>query len=230
MDQLIIPPVNSNKTDILNIIFAIIYILYGVAKIAIGSVVMLLTPEEIEKVPFFKIFKKEAGDKTLSGFVYEYVLMAFGVVTILHGFIIFGLLPLWFEEFFVSKVVQYTILIIFGLIMCIFYSLVLYTDLPISKNPEYNDHYLLIGIVGGLTFLLMPITWEIIEYFSPFFKNLPLEQQNIAIVASILIIIGIFNIIYLLYQKEPEDSTLKKIVHSKVENVEYITSNIPIHS
>jgi len=231
MDQLIIPSVkNTDKADITNIIFAILYILYGVVKIAIGLVVMLLKPEEIEKVPFFKMFKKEAADKTLAGVMYEYVLMAFGVVTILHGLIIFGVLPLWFEDFFASKVVQYTILTIFGLIMSIFYSLVLYTDVKISKNPEYNDHYLLIGLVGGVTFLLMPLTWELIEYTSPFFKNLPLEQQNMAIIASILIIIGIFNIIYVLYKKDPEDSTFKKIVHSKVENVEYITSNIPIHS
>ena len=44
-----------------------------------------------------------------------------------------------------------------------------------------------------------------------------------------IITIGIFNIIYLLYKKDPDDSTLKKIVHSKVENVEYITSNISIY-
>ena len=232
MDQLIISSVNTDKTDkadITNIIFAIIYILYGVVKIAIGLVVMILTPEEIEKVPVFKMFKKEAGDKTLAGFMYEYVLMAFGVVTILHGLIIFGVLPLWFEEFFVTKVVQYTILIIFGLIMTIFYCLVLYTDVPISKNPDYYDHYLLLGVVGGITFLLMPITWELIEYASPFFKNLPLEQQNIAIIASILIIIGIFQIIYMLYQKDQDTSTFKKIVHNKLENVDYIRSNIPIH-
>jgi len=229
MDQLVISSVSSNKKDTLDIIFAIIYILYGVVKIAIGLVIMIVKPEQIQNIPLLNMLTKEAADKTLAGSMYEFVLMAFGVVTILHGLTIFSLLPSWFEEFFVSKVVQYTILTIFGLIMSIFYSLVLYTDVKIDKNSEYNDHYLLLGLVGGITFLLMPLIWELIEYVSPFFKNLPVEQQNMAIIASIIIIIAIFEIIYILYKKEPETSTFKKIVDSKVQDIDIITSNIPIH-
>ena len=37
------------------------------------------------------MFTKEAADKTLAGRMYEYVLMAFGVFTIVHGLIIFKL-------------------------------------------------------------------------------------------------------------------------------------------
>ena len=215
-------------TSYIDIIIAILYILYGIIKIIIGFVVMFLTPEQIEKLPLLSSLSKAAGDKSLAGLLYEYVLMAFGVVTILHGLILFGIMPLWFETIFVTKTVQYIILTIFGLIMSIFYSIVLYTDVPIDKNSEYNDHYLILGLVGGITFLLMPLLWEIIEYFIPFFNNLPLEQQNIYIIASIIVVVVIAELVYMIYHKVSETSTFKKIVHSKVENIDIITSNIHI--
>jgi hypothetical protein len=209
--------VSSNSYT--TIILGILYILYGVVKIVIGLLIMMLSAEEISKIPILKMFSKEAEDKTLAGRMYEYVLMAFGVFTIVHGLIIFKLLPLWFEELFVHKTVQYGSLIIFGLIMTIFYALVLYTDLPIDKSTKDTDHYLTLGFVGGITFLLMPVIWELIEFSSPFFKSLSLEQQNLLIIASIVVITVIAEIIYMIVQGASEESSIKKIAESKIHQV-----------
>jgi len=129
---------NTNTT----IILAILYILYGVVKIVIGFIVMYMTPEEISKIPVLSMLSKEAADKTLAGRMYEYVLMAFGVFTIIHGLLIFGLFPKWFVFGFEQKTVQYGVFFGLGAIMTIFYCLVLYTSLPIDKKTKDNDHYL----------------------------------------------------------------------------------------
>ena len=172
----------------INITMALIYILFGVIKIAVGLAVLLLLPKQVDKIPIAKIFSKEAGDKTLSGSMYQYVFIAFGVFTILHGFVIFKLLPMWFIKIFVTKSVQYGILIILGLILTIFYSLVLYTKILISKNKEFYAEYFTLGLIGGILYLLSPPLWELIEYMIPYFKNLPLEQQNMWIISVIIIV------------------------------------------
>ena len=114
----------------------LLYILYGVIKISVGLAVLLLSPEQVGKIPIANLFVKEAADKTLAGHMYEYVLMAFGVFTIIHGLVIFNVLPLWFIKIFVTKTVQYTVLTVLGLILTIFYSLVLYTDNLSSKDSH----------------------------------------------------------------------------------------------
>jgi len=219
--------VSSNSYS--TIILGILYILYGVVKIVAGTVIMLLSADDISKIPILNMFTKEAADKTLAGRMYEYVLMAFGIFTIVHGLIIFKLLPLWFEEIFVHKIVQYGVFIILGLIMTIFYALVLYTDLPIDKNTKDTDHYLTLGFVGGITFLASPIIWELIEYVSPFFKSLSLEQQNLCIIASIVVITVIAEIVYTIIQRSSDDSSIKKIAESKIHevtNVAEVATNI----
>jgi len=201
------------------IIFAIIYILYGVIKIVIGFIVMYMTPEEISKIPGLSILSKEAADKTLAGKVYEIVLMAFGVFTIIHGLLIFGFFPSWFVIGFEQKIVQYGVFFVLGAIMTIFYCLVLYTSLPIDKKTEDNDHYFTLGLIGGIGFLLSPVIWELIEYSSPYFKQLSLEKQNLLIIATIVIITVIAQIIYMVLENVSNESSVKKIITSKVEPV-----------
>ena len=216
----------SEELTLTTIIIAIIYILYGVIKIVIGTCILVLTPEEISEIPILHNFKKEAGDKSLAGRMYEYILMAFGVYTIVHGCILFNLLPTKFVKIFEHKVFQYGILIILGLIMTIFYICVLYTNLPIDKNIAYTDHYLIIGLVGGISFLIMPPGWELIEYISPYFRKLPFEQQNLWIIGAVIVIAVIAELVYIYYTHASDKSTTKAIINSKIEEVTSATSHI----
>ena len=188
----------------------LLYILYGVIKISVGLAVLLLSPEQVGKIPIANLFVKEAADKTLAGHMYEYVLMAFGVFTIIHGLVIFNVLPLWFIKIFVTKTVQYTVLTVLGLILTIFYSLVLYTDIPITKNNEDRQNYLKLGLVCGILYLVMPPLFELTEYLLPHFKRLPLEQQNMYIITAIIIISVIAEIVYEYYKKQRDSNKEKK--------------------
>jgi len=199
---------SSNK--IFDITKALVYILYGIIKISVGLAVLILSPEQVGKIPIAKLFVKEAADKTLAGHMYEYVLMAFGVFTIIHGLVIFKVLPLWFIKIFVTKTLQYSVLIVLGLVLTIFYSLVLYTDIPISKNNEDRQHYIILGLVGGVLYLLMPPLWELIEYLLPHFKRLSIEQQNIYIITAIIIISVIAEMVHEYYKKQRDANKEKK--------------------
>ena len=213
---------SKSSNPIYNTTMALIYILYGVIKIAVGVAVLMLSPEQIGKIPIAKIFVKEAADKTLAGRMYEYVLMAFGVFTIMHGLVIFNVLPLWFIKIFVTKTVQYGVLIVLGLILTIFYSLVLYTKIPITKNKEDSKQYLTLGLICGILYLLSPPLWELIEYMSPHFNNLPVEQQNMWIISVIIIVMIIAEIVYKYLKKKSYTNRAKEIIYSQIPLIESI--------
>ena len=212
---MIIIPKSSNPTT--NAIMAAIYILYGVIKIALGLVIIFLEKEDVKDKPVIHILETVIEDNTLAGHMYDYVLMAFGVFTIIHALILIDVLPLWFEEIFVSKLVQYGALVIFGIIMVVFYALVLYTDLPIPKNKDKYVHYLSLGLIGGILFLLTPPFMEFIEYISPYFNNLSVEQQNLCIIAIIISITAISELVYLYLKDSPKEESAKKIIQDRIE-------------
>jgi len=220
---MIILPKSSNKLT--NYIMAAIYILYGVIKIILGIAIMFLKPEDVKDIPVINLLKTVIEDNTLAGHMYDYVLMAFGVFTIIHGMILLDLLPLWFEIIFVSKLVQYGALIIFGLIMTIFYALVLYTDLPISKNKEKYGHYISIGLIGGIIFLITPPFMELLEYISPAFNKLSIEQQNMSIIAIIIIITVIGELLYIYFSNSPHSEIAKEVIYDRINEVNIINNN-----
>jgi hypothetical protein len=212
---MIVIPKSSNPTT--NAIMAVIYILYGVIKIGLGLIIIFLEKEDVKDKPIIDILETVMEDNTLAGHMYDYVLMAFGVFTIIHALILIDVLPLWFEEIFVSKLVQYGALVIFGLIMVVFYALVLYTDLPIPKNKDKYVHYLSLGLIGGILFLLTPPFMEFIEYISPYFNNLSVEQQNLCIIAIIISITAISELTYLYLKDSPKEESAKKIMKDRIE-------------
>jgi len=212
---MIVIPKTSNP--FINAIMAVIYILFGVFKIVLGILIIFLKKEDVKDKPILKTLETVIEDDTLAGRMYDYVLMAFGVFTIIHGMILLGLLPLWFEEIFVSKLVQYGAIIIFGIIMTVFYALVLYTDLPIPKNKEKYSHYMSLGFIGGITFLITPPFMELIEHSSPYFNKLALEQQNMIIVAVIIVITVTAELLYLYFKKKPETDPTKHIIEDTIK-------------
>ena len=100
--------------------------------------------------------------------------MSFGVYTILTGLALLNCFSPVMNNFFENKYNIYYIYTIFGLSLLIFYLLVLYTDLPISKNLDTNKtQYEVYCYSGGLSFLALPLFWYYFIYVDPIYKNIP---------------------------------------------------------
>ena len=179
-----------------NYLLGTLYILYGVIKIVVGLAVMLLPINIIENTQILKLFVKAAADKTFAGRMYEYVLLAFGVFSLFDGLALLELLTPSLAQYFESKHTEYTVFIILGLILTIFYSLVLYTNVPIQKDKEHYDHYKWLGLFGGISFLCMPIIWEFVGYILPKFRSLTYAQQSICMIGLAIVILIIIEQIY----------------------------------
>jgi hypothetical protein len=187
----------------LKTIIAFYYLFYGITKLIIGFSLMSLPLDYIKKIPILKIFIIIASDKTLAGHFYEYILMLFGVYTIIMGLSYLHILPVSIRHIIETKTFQYPVYIIFGLILIIFYSLVSYTNLPIEHSHKEDDlfHYKLIGIGGGISFLLIPIIIELFIIVIPGFRCLPYENKSMIILGGSIFIIIIIGFIWTIFDK-----------------------------
>ena len=202
------------------IIIAIIYIFYGISKLIIGLSVMTLPLEIINKTPVINLFAKASEDKTFAGRMYEYILILFGIYTIIHGLAMLHVFPIKFHDFIELKETQYTIFISIGLVLTIFYLLVLYTNVPINKNLEKNrDHYKLLGLGGGISFLIMPVIWEFIEYIYPTFMKLSKEEQSVFILGSVIILAIVIELVYEYIKKKHIPVTTRTLIPSDYKEV-----------
>jgi predicted permease len=85
---------------------------------------------------------------------------------------------------------------------------VLYTKLPIDKNPAYYDNYKLYGYIGGLSFLLVPVIWEAFEYIFPILDNLSVANQMMWM--TVLMLFGIGGIATIYYALKKSHSSPEK--------------------
>jgi uncharacterized membrane protein len=199
----------------------ILYLLYGVVKITVGLAIFLLSINTISKMPILKLFAKAAADKTFAGRMYEYVLLAFGVFSLLNGLSLLELLSPKVSKYFENKYTEYTVFIILGVILTVFYSLVLYTDLPIQKNTADYDHYRLLGLFGGISFLVMPFFNEFLRYVFPIFRNLSYVQQSIWVIGITILLFIIIEMIYRHYKKQHKTvvQALPPVYQEEIENI-----------
>ena len=180
------------------------YLFYGITKILIGLSLMTFPAEILRKTPILNRFVIIAADTSLAGHYYEYILMIFGLYTIIMGISLFHIFPYFIREKIENKKFEYSVFILLGLSLIIFYILVLYTDLPISKSKNEYDrfHYKILGIGGGISFLIIPIIWELIGYFFPIFNSYNLETRSVIILTGTIIFIIILGFIFDLFKRE----------------------------
>lgn len=196
---------------------AILYIVYGFLKLVVGLGVMFLPLHVLEKTPFLKQFVKQRKDRTAAGMIYEYIFLLFGLYTILHGATMLGWVPHWMVLLFGSKLAHYLFFICIGLFMVIFYSLVVYTNLPIPKTKENIHEYKLFGIIGGLSFLIMPVIWEFLSAFVPAFRKMSLEMKGVVLIGLAIVAFIIIGFVYTHYIKDT-DKTVIDYVEEQVKN------------
>jgi hypothetical protein len=113
------------------------------------------------------------------------------------------ILPVSIRHLIETKTFQYPVYIIFGIILIIFYSLVRYTKLQIEHSHKEDDlfHYKLIGIGGGISFLLIPIIIELFIIVIPGFRCLPYENKSMIILGGSIFIIIIIGFILTIFDK-----------------------------
>jgi len=213
-------------------IIGLIYIFYAIVKITIGLCLFTLPVSKIATIPVINLFAKEAADKTLAGRFYEYVLFLFGIFSLFEGLSLLELLPEHISSTFESKYIEYIVFTLLGGSLLLFYYLVLYTNVPISKNSEDNDHYKLLGLLTGVSFLVMPVISELFAYLIPAFGRLSFESKSAFVIGFLIVLLIIGELIYTYLKKRHE--TVSQVV-SKQQNVaialavknELLSSNNP---
>lgn len=175
-------------------LLAFLYIIYGILK-TIGILFLLFLPEDkVSTIPILKHYISFAKDKTLAGHFYDYIMMVFYFYTICYGFSILQYFPTNVDNIFENKMFIYLLYFILGFVSLIFYTLVLYTNLPISKDLKNSTDLYKLYMLFGSSFILIPIIKETIVYLRPhiIYHVSEISQTNL--------IIGIFIIISIICQ------------------------------
>lgn len=205
-------------------LIGIIFIIYGIIKISLVLSLVFIPPiikeklATIEGVNYFV-----SGDNTLAGKMYEYVLLTFAVFSIIHGLTLMNVFPNNFRHFIEQKSFQYPFYIFLGLWLFVFYGFVIYTSIPISKNTKEMHNYKIYAYMGGLSFLLVPLVWEMIEHYNPYLQHL---REEIQLAYITLIILGLLLITFATYIIIKR---LKLIEKARSYRSEYLNRDIDSH-
>jgi hypothetical protein len=188
-------------------IVGISYLIYGLIKVCVGLSLIILPSDILKKIPAISKLG-EHKDTTLAGKMYEYVFLIFGFYTVLVGLSLLHVFnPSW-RHYFEQRQTEYAVVLALGAFLVAFYVLVLYTDVPISKNPDNRNYYLLLGLGGGLSFMLLPILWEATMYFNPWFRTLRFEQKSMVAIGLAIAIVVVADCIYSYMQRNKLDTII----------------------
>lgn len=186
-------------------LLAITLLVLGLAKIAVGMAVLILPQNVRGRIPFVK----ETKDATLAGHMYEYVMMAFGAYLVVFGM---NLLD-WIV---VPPVLFISVMMLLGTVLVIFYSVVLFSDIPMSKDPSNRSTYLVRGLGSGVFFLLIPFLWMLVQWALPIYRTFaPLRQVMIFLS---LVVAGVIIMDLLTLRIKNENVTTKEIVLTNIQS------------
>ena len=183
-----------------------IFILFGIFKLATVVAITWFIPHDIEeklsKIPIVNTII--SGDKSLAGKMIDYIILAFALFTLVHGLAIMDVLPTSITNVFESKLLHYSVYTLLAIFSIVFYSLVLYTEYPISKNPSYYGNYKVYGFLSGFSFLLIPLLWELSEFIFPMLDKLSTNKKLIYMTLFALLGLGGLTGFYFAYEKVKE--------------------------
>lgn len=186
-----------------HVTFGILFVIYGLLKLATFFAIYLI-PENVQN--YLKTVSGVnliiSGDHTLSGRVVEWVFALFAVFSIVHGVALTGILPKAAGELIESHPFQYSFYFFCGAVLIVFYSLVLYSDAPIPKKKENDDMYWIYGYFVGLSFLIVPIIWQLLIAIYP----MPIRSQFVYLTASFLAFFVVAMVMYSFYKARKQKS------------------------
>jgi hypothetical protein len=176
-----------------NYITGFLYLIYGIVKITLGLMLINVPYEILLKIPIINLFIPNSDDDTLADNFFEYMLVVFSLYTIMMGLALLDILPNKLRLIIENRRTEYAIFIIIGASLLIFYALVLYTDLPISKQTDDESmyNYSFYGYFGSFSFIIMVAIFELLYLIQPSFRALSFERRALIISGiAILIIFG----------------------------------------
>lgn len=135
------------------------FLIYGVLKIVVSILALTLPSATQLRLKHTPLGLFITGDKTSAGTAFDIALLFYACYSILHGLNLMGFVIPIATAMFRSLVFKATVYIVVGAFLIIYYGLVLYSNVAISKEPtEYHTYetYILIGIVFLLTAGLIP--------------------------------------------------------------------------
>lgn len=198
----------------------VFYLIYGVVKVLLG--LSFMTPQ----IPLLKGFTKGHDDETLSGRMYQYVFVIFGIYTILLGLSLLHTLPARFRAVIERKSTEYTVMVVLGAFLIIFYSLVLYTNIHVDKKKENERYYVLFGIGAGVWLVLAPVLWETLSAFSPFFDGWSVEYRSMAILGLSITVALMGDAFYAYLQRNKMDDAIPTNVAYGLDTLRVVKSSI----
>jgi len=151
------------------------------------SFIPMSLQKQLSKVKFVNTFI--SGDDTVAGSMYEYVLLAYGIFTIVHGLALMHVFKDTWNKSIESKSTQYSVYLVLGVVSLVFYALVLHTNLPISKDRDKYHNYIIYGYLGGLSFIVVPIFWEVLEMTMPSIRRLSVENKLALMTGTSLVLL-----------------------------------------
>lgn len=127
---------------------------FGFIKTMVASSSLLIpqTGSFYEKIPIANIFVN--NDKSFAGLYSEIALILFGLYSLFHGAAILHWFPPMINTLFETQISLIYFYSMFAIAYIGFYSLVLFSDLPIQRNQKYIGNYWL-NIAAGIFFLVI---------------------------------------------------------------------------
>ena len=201
-------------------IIGLILFIYGIIKISIGVVGSLLPANVQSKFKDIGVFKHTIdNDTTLAGDLFLYCLIFYGIYSVLHSLHILNILSDSFKKY-VNKHAFFFVNLTIGLVLSIYYFLVLYTDLDMKSDNAYRKTYITHGLFTGLFFLIMVPLSNI--YYN--LKNLGMSAFTtfpIFMFFSIISTIGLlYGMIFL----------LKQVYDIRIFNTNFLMMLIPFNA
>jgi len=179
------------------IYLGIFELLYGIIKITVALTLFFLPDKYIQSIPIVRNFFPKESDKTLAGKMYEYVLIIVGIYSIISALIIFETIP---NIFIHKELFGFLLLIFLGIFLIIFYYLVLYTNIPISKNMDNRKYYLLLGLIGGIIMVSVPILIAIIYHSIPIFNKLDEITKSSILLVTFIVALLLVEYLYIFFK------------------------------
>lgn len=180
-----------------DLIIGFILLFYGIIKLLLGIIIVFIPTESREifhKIPY--LHSLIGTDATMAGKLASFFIGIFGIYTILHAMAKFGYLSKSIDELINSKVFVFAFYGLIGLILMIFYYIVIMLpDIPISKDPKHVRRYIIEGLCAGLAFF---VTVPIMILYYWHLEKLPFDIP-ITILCIITITICTYLMLYLFF-------------------------------
>jgi hypothetical protein len=178
-------------------IAGLVFILYGILKLAAVFAIHMIPPNVRERVKDISgINTIIIDDTTTAGNGIELIFVVFALFSIVHGCALMKLFPKPLNTLIESRLFQYSFYIGLGVTTMLFYTLVLYTNVPIQKDPENNDMYWIYGYIIGVSFICVPIVWELLSVKFPDIFKMSVYQHFVMMTCIFFVFFFIANIVY----------------------------------